>query len=364
MTARRAYRWEGSRGYAPAVRLADAIIARGQSVASPEEWLIASVMHGLLKDAHALVCPPEQLHAIPDDVFDDLGEAFDYARAARLPFASLYFDFLDEHNHAPLIEIFPPEMNKPMELELRGVVAGELPDERQTAFLPIVAARGEPPEELGAVMLSWDERVGPEKPKRWRESITSKAGREYEITLCSVSAAMDAVGEQPRPIEGAVIGAARGAREQETHEALQFNLAVATAAATRTALKLLYMLDSTNVNLERMPVSRQKRRQTERDGCEIAWTVAVTPPKSGSAKSSDPASANYLHRFEVRGNFAHYGPDTQLYQRSPAETIRPCPRCGTCRRIWRPPHVKGPADKPLVVKIRRVDYAEESPLSA
>lgn len=75
--------------------------------------------------------------------------------------------------------------------------------------------------------------------------------------------------------------------------------------------------------------------------------------------------ASYSHRFEVRGNFAHHfeltaaGTPNRLFEKWATEKPDKVVQVGgqPCIRIWRPPFVKGPEDKPLVPKIRHLAKA-------
>lgn len=354
-------RWEGSRAFAPAAGLARAIVEQPASRLTDEEQFIGGVMEGMLRLARPVVCPPGQLAAISDDIFEDLGQAFEYAMTARLPFEVTFFDFVDQSGNGPDMGLhFVEGGGLDLGFELRGVVAGENPDEQRTVFLPIVGQRGQPPEELGAAFVDWQSRgEASASPHRWRESLPLPNGRGLEVTLMSVSAAMEALGEEPRAVQGALLGCIRAEQQGPAAAALQASLATATAAAVRTALKLLYLLDSANVELDAVPVSRQVRRQAERSGAQIAWTVIVHAPQRNESKGVEPGQRDFSHRFEVRGNFAHHREGSWLYDHSDPADIRPCPRCGRCRRVWRPPHVKGPTDRPLAVKIRRIAFQDE-----
>jgi hypothetical protein len=358
-------RWEGSRGFLPAMALAHAIVTRPTSQLTPEEQLIGRTMGGMLRVARPVVCPPAQLDAISDDIFDDLGQAFEYAMSARLPFEVTFFDFIDASGDAPtmawhLVEGGGSELG----FELRGVLAGELATERRTVFFPIVGLRGDAPEELGAAFVDWgSEAHASATPARWQESLAVRGERDLKVTMMSISAAMEALRESPRAVPGALLGCIRAEQLGPQAEQLQASLATMTATAVRAAFKILYLLDSVNVELDPLKVSRQVRRQVERSGGQIAWTIAVRAPHRQEAEDREGGSREYSHRFEVRGIFAHYPEGSWLYEHSEPGEIRPCPRCGHCRRVWRPPHVKGPPDRPLAIKIRRVDFnhGERSP---
>lgn len=355
-----AHRWEGSPSFSQAVRMAAAMIDPAAPEQSNEERLVGSVLAGVISQARPLVCPAEQLVAIPDDVFSDLGAAFEYAARVRLPFPATYFDFTAGGGRGvPLGLHFVEGGGHDLGLELRSVVAAESPAEQETLYAPIVGARGHPPEELGLAIVSWSPEVpGSAKPLRWTESLPL-SGREVDVNLMSVSAAMEALDETPRAVAGALLGCVRTAQMGPSVEQLRAQLATASAVAVTAALKVLYLLDSVNVDVNEITTSRQVRRQAARSGAEIAWTIAVRKPQSRAGETSGEGGREFSHRFEVRGHFAHHPAGSWLYERSDPEAITACPRCGACRRVWRPPHVKGPTDRPLAVKIRRVEFDDE-----
>lgn len=122
---------------------------------------------------------------------------------------------------------------------------------------------------------------------------------------------------------------------------------------------VLYMLDSANVDL--VEASVQHERGHVGHG-KIRYEILVQPSKSRYKRRDDTQPANYSHRFEVRGNFAHHyetkpdGTENKLFTKwsmeRPEKIIEHAGR--PCIRIWRPPYVKGPSDKPLVPKVRRI----------
>lgn len=127
------------------------------------------------------------------------------------------------------------------------------------------------------------------------------------------------------------------------------------ADAAELATAVLYFLDSANVELAEAPATRQERRAVERRGGRIALTVTIRPPRNQpTPPAGEQAPTAWSHRWEVRGHYKHYRAGTRLADSDPTN-VKPCPRCGDCRRIWCPPHVKGPTDRPLVPKIRVIE---------
>lgn len=110
-------------------------------------------MAGMLAAARPIICPPEQLNAVADDVFGDLGTALEYAASARLPFEVTFFDFTDELGRSPVFNVHLVKEGQELGFELRGVLAGEDADREETVFIPIIGGPNAPPEEIGLVMV-------------------------------------------------------------------------------------------------------------------------------------------------------------------------------------------------------------------
>lgn len=123
---------------------------------------------------------------------------------------------------------------------------------------------------------------------------------------------------------------------------------VAPALAAATALRLL---DAVNVELQEVQLPRQARRRAEREGAQPALEVMIRSG-SGSGSSTVPASeVDWQHRWTVRGHWKRFtrGP---IYDANPRRRID---EGGvSCVKVWCPPFVKGPEDKPLVLKSRKV----------
>jgi hypothetical protein len=70
----------------------------------------------------------------------------------------------------------------------------------------------------------------------------------------------------------------------------------------------------------------------------------------------EPNAVDWSHRWEVAGHFKHFrrGP---IFEGNPESHLGPPD--DRFVRIWSPPHVKGPADKPLVVKPRRIVVSQK-----
>lgn len=126
------------------------------------------------------------------------------------------------------------------------------------------------------------------------------------------------------------------------------------ADAAEIIAAVLYFLESANVELVEGQPSRQERRAVERKGGAIALTVAIRQSKKRTHQEGEPAPREWSHRWEVRGHYKHFPAGTKLADAKP-DTLVGHPTLGRCRRIWCPPYVKGPEDKPLVPKLRVVE---------
>lgn len=125
---------------------------------------------------------------------------------------------------------------------------------------------------------------------------------------------------------------------------------------------ILYFLQSVNVEIAPPAVSRQVRRSAERKGMEIAPEVTVRRSRKRTAPESRGGHTDYSHQFEVSGGYVHHfetkadGTENIQFQRMKRAhpdrmiTVKGRP----CFRFWRGDYVKGPADKPLVRKVRRL----------
>jgi hypothetical protein len=124
------------------------------------------------------------------------------------------------------------------------------------------------------------------------------------------------------------------------------------------AISALRLLDAVNVSLVDAPMDRAARRRAQREGAVPALKVDITT--GGHASSTVPdgsQSIEWQHRWTVRGHWKHFGEQTAVARRHPSR-VMDVPGHGRCVRVWCPPHVKGPADKPLVLKTRVVAHPQ------
>lgn len=351
--------WAGSPGYTAACRSMRSVPDDPAELSSDGQYL-AVTMADLLVDARPVVCPPSQLSAIDEEVFSNFASAADYAADTQLPFPSILFDFTPPPGGAyPVVEVGGRRLTGSINdggaarWEIAGLIAGNIPESEGHVFLPLFVdpeSGGLVP--IGCALFRPGDPEPSSLPGQYIEGGPNPRGSRAPASFNGATV-QKSLREDGPPARGAYlgIGVMNGSDDETAASATQ---AVISAVAFRMALKVMFLLDSVNIELADVELTRQSRRQASRKGRSIASMIQVRRSKSRPTASEDPAPANFEHQFEVRGNFAHYGPDTQLFRRSEPDHIRACPRCGRCRRVWRPPHIKGPADKPLVVKVREV----------
>jgi hypothetical protein len=132
------------------------------------------------------------------------------------------------------------------------------------------------------------------------------------------------------------------------------------ASGTKVACEVAYFLESYNVELVEQEVSRQVRRNAERRDKRISLVVHVRHPKSrAKPERGNGAKRDFSHRFEVRGHYKHFPQGTKMADSIEEEKLTHVPGRGLCRKVWCPPFVKGPTDRPLIPKVRIVHEEEK-----
>lgn len=133
-------------------------------------------------------------------------------------------------------------------------------------------------------------------------------------------------------------------------------------APALAAISAMRLLDAVNVDLIDVPLARAARRRAERENAKPALMVDVrtTSHSSGSDPTGHVGIVDWRQRWTVRGHWKHFGEHTAVARRHPSRVLD-VPGHGRCVKVWCPPHVKGPADKPLVLKTRVVPAQTKEP---
>ncbi len=356
-------RWEASEGFRFAAK---ALLAQGASDwTAPEAGPVISLAMEAFEDlteSRPLVVAPEQVLALP--ALGTPEEELRYLADASLPFDDMYFDFMRLGRGVP--HRLESEGRAFGRGELLGCLATALGD-AVTEYWPIVrwTTEGGAPHdgeyEFPGVAGIVGVQAGGAVPPYFRDADPAPPHHAEEEgwdgrvgPWFGLGALLDGAPYMPGWVSVETWAALEGPRRKAVLE----GRAIRALECARLIARVLFFLDSANVEIQPAAVSRQVRRAAERDGARISDIVVVRQARH-PARPGDGAKIDYSHRFEVRGHFAHYGPETRLYQHSAPGYLKPCPRCGTCRRIWVPPYVKGPETKPLVPKVRILAREEE-----
>lgn len=116
---------------------------------------------------------------------------------------------------------------------------------------------------------------------------------------------------------------------------------------TDIATRVLRFLNCINVELIDAPLPRQERRAAERKNSPIAQVVHIRQ----NQKHKDPETqgkVDWSHRWEVRGHYKHFPLGTKMADADLGKVSWEPKRQEYVRRIWCPPFVKGPPNRPLI----------------
>jgi hypothetical protein len=119
---------------------------------------------------------------------------------------------------------------------------------------------------------------------------------------------------------------------------------------TAAACGALMVLESANVDL--VPTAGPPKGHVAHGRPHYSVSIKQ-PTRRTMRRNAEPVERDWSHRWEVRGHFKHYGEDTPVGRSNPGRIIETSTH-GRCVRIWCPPHVKGPSDKPLIPKVRKL----------
>ena len=131
------------------------------------------------------------------------------------------------------------------------------------------------------------------------------------------------------------------------------HISVMGKAIIHLIIQNLHFMQSANVYLGDASLSRQQRKQLKKDDKPIPLETKIKQSKPYKSNSSSNSQIDFSYRFEVRGHYKHFSEGTRIAQANVDRMIN-IPGKGNVVRIWCPPFVKGPSDKPLVIKNRSV----------
>jgi hypothetical protein len=347
---RQAPRWAGSlafeRAWAklmPVVR--DAEFTRGEN-ADPQALMAATLMQSM-EAAHLLKLDPEQFKVRPP--WEQPSAAYEYAVDANLPFPTVFYEFTGPAGYSPRITGATSGLGSdeyPINLAAAIVRRDFL---NRLVVEPLIVGPNGWPDVLPVGTIVFGEG-GEEYEERdgVAEVLQSLAG----VTSISCGVRLETL-MPDSPVKGWVLFP--GTRDEVERDFPGGATAVLESARTMLyigsrVLAALSILDAEVVEIVEAPLERREQRRQEKRGWRISLIVRIRAPKkyrNGNAPTGE--EAHYSHRFWVVGHTKHFGVATQMAMARP-DLVRPCLRCGACRRIWTPPFVKGPPDKPLILK--------------
>lgn len=309
-----------------------------------------------LRNATEVLCDPEQLMLLPD--FDSIEQAAEFAQAVALPFEGNVF--LDMEGAArSCVTVTIPAGH---EVVVRGAMVSRPGDgtlliapygHLRTTDMAVDAEQTY--NSLGAFAFGLD------RERRMPTGIgttTNVMDNGMVFSTYAVDpAAIPFVYAQDAPPDGWEPSSccAYTLYDAADDRPAELNLIAAMAEAVTTAamvaLKTLWLMNMGNVEIVDAPLTRQWRREAARKQQRIALAVHVHVNRKQYASSADGAHAarEYSHRFRVRAHVKHFQVGTRMADADPGK-VKPCPRCGRCRQVFTPSFIKGPDNRPLVLK--------------
>jgi hypothetical protein len=376
--------WAGSFSFDRIWREAERIVREPQAFELSEgAWNVSpgvmfraeTLLH--LNEAHLVRVEPDQVQVLPE--WDDFADLWDYARECAMPFDTLFLDFEGPGGLAPvhiatvrLWDDGSPKSEANLRVHLKGAVVRResgwaAPDGRETEGRGVlVVPYGEVQQgekvwggyhALGGMMfgaLTHDAEIHETE----MTSYPRDGSPGFRATVPSIPASLltDGMsGVVTLPFTAAEFARHVGRAGMEANkQAIAWGGVVLSCAAR--VMAALSIMESEAVVVDDAPLEKRDRDRAAKRGWQIAQMVYVRPTRKGARKSEPTGEErNYSHRFWVSGHYKHFPVGTKMADTRP-DLVRPCTRpgdaaCGMgCRRIWTPPFIKGPDDKPLVMK--------------
>ena len=377
-------RWAGSVSYGPvaehARRIADSGPMKIRSTDNPARQALSIIEASHLRDAHVIRVDPEQVEVLPEWESDQ--EAIEFGIDAQLPFETVYLDFEGVGGIAPHAGL--DAYDSPL------TITGALMFRQGTDILVVapygwagprekIGDRDSHYESPGWFMFDRDRLVA---VTRDTGEINHPAVADKEMLLdpdgtgalaatvatdYCIGAFLDE-GDAPEEMKGlpgwAVLPFHRGlaleawGKPEDEHSLMVERImwwSDLLWKLTKKAMAALSIVEAEEVELVEARMEKRDRKRAVKRGWPIADQVVIRPRKryNGDRPAPSGEEARYSHRFWRRGTYAHYPLGTRIADARP-DLVKPCARiegnCGFCRRVWHPPTIVGPEDKPLVLK--------------
>lgn len=329
--------WELAPGFGDAW---DSCVHCAQNLDLPKGWREWSV-NGLvfLKQAHAMVVDGKQASVLPFLEDDDVNDQQDFRllqsamEHITLPWPIVYIEFVGGARRNDYLSSAAPVNGA---LVGRGAAISNVAPGTPDDALWIITFTASDGHKGFMTSMVIQERSRPDAVPR---TMSPTQFLPEDVVLRGMNSMRHTRGEPPLTPQGVM--------EHGAFEAYD---------AAERAMAVLQWLESANVEIIDAPVTRQVRRAAERRGSEIAKVVTVKLPRSWRNGKPPPSNGtrNFSHRFEVAAHYSFFPETTRMAQAAPEKVSFVPQRNGYFRRIWVPEHIKGPADKPLIPKTRKL----------
>jgi hypothetical protein len=363
---------------------ADTAERTARAAATAQTMLSAATLN-VLSAARLIVAEPEWVQGIDDDR-PDINTLWAYAERVPLPFDSIYLDFEGPGGMHPTVPIQVTSDDGSRVVRETSVRLAGCAMWREGDELHVVPIGW--PSEWGLVSTSTE--LG--EPNRYQPLGKLVVNTTVPPMVGGVGVASIAVDGLTTSIQTSVVSAHHaantGAAEKQqrleaeggrietayvSNPAVATSLAQIVLAGALRSLRVLYMLQGSNVELVEAKLHREgkrRARRAEKRGrlVEIGLMVAVRwkkrlyfrPP---DVEASDNEGAGYSHAFWVTGHPKYYPLGTRIADalaEAAPEKLIDHPDKGLCRMVWTPPFIKGLRDpdsgeeREPVDKVRKV----------
>jgi hypothetical protein len=307
--------------------------------------------------AHVLVMDSAQVNMLPE--FSTESEMLAFARETPLAFDPLFLDFTGDGNLPGFDSIISFEGEQ---VKLLGAIVNSEPDPGALFITPIFYY-GNPTAGIEAIALG-------------TYAVNRSGISDYQFSYV-----LGSVERFTKPAMTLVANS--DVLDKEPLIAVEYTRLIGLAA--ERVLGALYLLEAANVELVERPLERRDKKRQEKRGWKIPLVVRVDRPsrRTYDHSNGNGQPRNYSHQFEVIGHYNHvtrgFVAACTVCNGKQTKDL-PCPRChdtgldpdkvkpctridvktgektcpNGCRKIWISPYWKGPEDKPMVIKTRKI----------
>ena len=299
----------------------------------------------VLQEARVITIHPDQADVIPP-----LGSegALDYALNAQLPFDTIFLDIATPTRTS----VF--KSREGTDYHIAGAVIGRVGNGISVMPLGLAVDAVEADDELnyipfGVVTFDEEYRGGPALEVIEDKELFNVRFKEVRMNGGYLAAivnhidpeARDSLQEWPDfgeslqklPVDIIVRPPSKSTQDNRSTAAIAAGLCL----LAERFLDLMFFLDTPNVELEDVKMSRQVRRAIERsdEDVQISQTVWVKHNNKRYTYDDDhePQNAHFSHQFEVRGHWKFYPEHTRAARARP-DLLRYVPGRGMCRKVW------------------------------